>query len=247
MGFWIAWQFLTIIPSPFKQEFDAKELGRSAVYFPLVGAALGVILVGLDYGSGKVLPLALVNALLIAAMAVLSGATHLDGFIDVCDGLAVGRTAAQRWQIMSDANVGSFGVVGACCLFLVKYLALAAVPNQYRWQALILMPTLSRWAMVYSLFAFASAKREGIGWMFRQQVRWQNTLVATLIAVVASVILMRVQGLALMFGVWLLVLGLASYLARIFAGLTGDTYGAINEVTEVLVLILVIVVTSIYF
>ena len=239
MRFWAALEFLTIIPSPIRREFKEGEIGSSSGYFPLVGLGLGLILFGLDRLLGLAMPVSVVNILLIIALVILTGALHLDGFIDTCDGFIARRSTEERLRAMSDSRVGAFGVIGACCIILLKYLSLASVPVDLRMAALILMPVLSRWAMVYSLFAFPYAKgSSGTGYIFKQQTNWRKMTMATLIALAPSLILMGWRGAALMAGLWVITLGIASYLRHRLGGHTGDTYGAINEVAEVVTLIL---------
>ncbi|MFQ5987308.1 MAG: adenosylcobinamide-GDP ribazoletransferase, partial [Dehalococcoidia bacterium] len=241
-----ALEFLTVIPSPLRREATAKEIGRSVVYFPLIGLGLGGVLYGLDRLFTLFLPMALGSVLIIAALILLTGANHLDGFIDTCDGMAAGRSPQQRLEIMRDSRAGGFGVVGACSLLLVKSVSLIFVPAAFRMAALLLMPVLSRWAMVYAVFAYPSARREGIGQTFKEQANWQRMSIATLIALAISVLLLKLLGLALMAGVWLVATIMAIFLKRRLGGLTGDTYGAINEVMEVLVLILVPLISGGY-
>ncbi len=239
MGFWIALRFLTIIPFPFGGEPSPQKAGRSLGYFPVVGLMLGGILFGIDRGLGLILPSAVVNALLIAVLVILTGALHLDGFIDTCDGLA-GESPRRRLEIMSDSQVGAFGVIGVCCLLLIKYAALLSLPGNLRMAALLLMPTLSRWAVVYSVFAFpyTPEKTPGLGQTFKQPATWQRLTIATLVALVTVAVLMSWQGVVLMAGVWLIILGVARFFRSRLGGLTGDIYGAIIELAEVLVLIL---------
>ena len=234
-----ALRFLTIIPLPGRREASTEELGRSIVYFPLVGVIIGLILVGLNWLLGLLLPSALTNVLLVVSLVAVSGALHLDGLVDTCDGLAVGKTVEERWRVMDDSRAGGFGIIGVCCLLLVKYVALNNVPDNWLMPTLVLMPVLSRWAMVYALFAYPYAKPSGLGKVFKQEASRLRFTIATLIALVAAVILARLAGLVIMFGIWVIALAVAFYLKGKFGGLTGDTYGAINEVTEVCVLILV--------
>jgi cobalamin 5''-phosphate synthase/cobalamin synthase len=238
LGFWIALRFLTIIPSPFRGEPGTQKLGRSLSYFPVVGLVIGGILFGIDRGLGLILPFAVVNALLIVALIILTGALHLDGLIDTCDGLA-GNSPERRLEIMSDSHVGAFGIVGVCCLLLLKYAALLSLPDASRMAALLLMPTLSRWTMAYAIFAFPGiSKTPGLGAIFKQQATWQRLTIATLVTLVAVTVLMSWQGVVLMGGVWVIILGVSYLLRSRLGGLTGDTYGAANELAEVLVLIL---------
>lgn len=208
-------------------------------YFPMVGVIIGLILVGLNWLLSLLLPSSLVNALLIVCLAVISGALHLDGFVDTCDGIAGHKTVEERWRVMLDSRAGSFGIVGVCCLLLVKYISLNSVPETFLMATLVLMPVVSRWAMVYTVFAYPYAKPSGLGKTFKQGASWQRLAMATLTALVVAVVLARLAGLAIMLGIWLMVIAMAAYLKSKFAGLTGDNYGAINEVAEVGVLILV--------
>jgi len=82
LSFLTALQLLTIIPV--RREFAPERLGRSIAYFPVVGIIIGLILAGLSWLLGLFLPSAIVNALLIVFMVVVSGALHLDGFVDTC-------------------------------------------------------------------------------------------------------------------------------------------------------------------
>jgi len=244
-GFLAAVQFLTVIP--LHRDVTQKELGRSLVYFPLVGLGIGAALFGLDRLFILFLPAAVGSALLLVVLVLLTGANHLDGFIDTCDGMAAGRSPQERLDIMCDSRVGGFGVVGACCLLLVKYVSLLFLPGAYRMAGLLLMPVLGRWAMVYAIFAYPSARKTGMGQTFKEQTDRWKMIIATLIAIAISVVLMKLWGLALMAAIWLSVLVLASFLKGRLGGLTGDTYGALNEVVEVFVLILVPLVGGGYF
>lgn len=216
-------------------------------YFPLIGLALGGVLYGLDRLFQLALPLALTNILLLIALVVLTGAHHLDGFIDTCDGMAAGRTPEQRLAIMRDSRIGGLGAVGGCLLLLTQYASLLVLPGSYRLEGLLLMPVLSRWSMVYAVSRYPYARKtEGMGHAFKEQANWQRLAIATIIALAASVILMKALGLALMAATWFILIMLAAFLKKKLGGLTGDTYGAINEVIEVCVLILVPVIANAY-
>jgi len=239
LRFLAALQFLTTIPIPWRREVSPEELGRSAGYFPVVGLIIGLILVGLNWLFGLILPSAVVNALLIVSLVVISGALHLDGFVDTCDGIAGHKPTEDRWQVMHDSRAGGFGIVGVVLLLLVKYVSLNSIPEPLLMMALVLMPVMSRWAMVYAVFAYPYARPSGLGKVFKQGTSWPRFTMATLIAVAVTVILGQLVGLAIMFLIWVITVVMAAYFKSKFSGLTGDTYGAINEVAEVSVLILI--------
>lgn len=239
MGFWAALQFLTIFPTPLRHEVTAKTSGQSLTYFPLVGLILGAILLSLHYGLTLILPPPVVNALLIIALVILTGAHHLDGFIDTCDGVIAGKSKKERLAIMSDSKVGAFGIGGAILLLLLKYASLSSAPIL---PSLLLMPTLSRWAMVGIIFTFPYAKSSGMGLAFKQGASWQRLTISTTIALIAAVVLLKRWGLVLVAALGLIAFGIASYFRSRLSGLTGDNYGAINELAEVLVLLLLILI-----
>ena len=247
MKFLAALSFLTIIPLPRRREVSPEQVGRSIGYFPVVGIIIGLILAGLYWLLRLVLPSAVVSGLLLVCLVVLTGGLHLDGFVDTCDGIAGHKTPEARWQVMRDSRAGAFGIVGVCCLLIVKYVSLNSVPESLMMMTLVLMPVVSRWAMVYAVFAYPYARPSGLGKVFKQGASWQRFTIATIITLAVAIGLARwggiayfyLAGLVIMLGVWVIVAAMAAYLKRKFSGLTGDTYGAINEVAEVGVLILV--------
>jgi len=240
LGFWIAVQFLTVFPVPLRRRPVDREMGSSLPYFPIIGLGLGLILMGLDYGLNRILPFGLVNALLIIALTVLTGAHHLDGFVDTCDGVFGGRTSSERLAIMRDSRTGAFGVIGAVLLLLVKYAALTSTLGMLRMWTLLVMPALSRWAMVGAIFFFPYARTSGMGLPFKQGARWYHLLIATVIVLAVTLWLLKLLGLIMVLTLALIIVGIVAYLRSRLRGLTGDTYGAINEIAEVMVLLLLI-------
>lgn len=247
MKFLSALRFLTIIPVPLWREASPKEVGGSLSYFPVVGFIIGLILAVLNWLLSLILPPSVVNGLLIAAMVLLSGALHLDGFIDTCDSLAGHRTVEDRWRIMHDSRSGAFGIVGAVVLLLVKYASLSSVPANLMTATLVIMPVVSRGAMVYAVFAYPYVRPDGLGRVFKEGASGRGLALATLFTLAvatgaawwARTDYFYLVGPVIIFGTWLLTWLMATYLKRKLAGLTGDTYGAINEVAEVGVLLIV--------
>lgn len=239
MRFLSALQFLTTLPVPQRYQIYPEKMGHTLVYFPVVGLLIGLILAGIYWLFSLVLPSAVVNVLLIVSLTVITGALHLDGFIDTCDGLAGAKSVEARWAAMHDSRAGGIGVIGVCLLILVKYITLNSIPDSLLIMTLIIMPVISRWVMVYAIFAYPYAQCSNLGKLFKQGVGWQGLLVASLLtlAIVASIA--KLAGIALMLGAWIITVLAATYFRRKFAGLTGDTYGAINELAEVFVLILI--------
>lgn len=233
----VALSFLTLLPVGIASATHA-EISRSRGWYPAVGLLYGALLVGLTALCGllSVGPL-LTAALLVTALAVANRFLHLDGLMDVCDGIWGGRTAERRLEIMRDSRVGAFAVAGAGCLLLVKYGALATLLDNtpaMAWGALLLFPTLSRWTMALLLTVFPYGRRQGIGTAFAAGRRpWLATGLALLSAAAVAVAAGGPVGVALLVGVSGLALLLGRWLSRrLGGGLTGDCYGAANELVE---------------
>lgn len=235
----MALSFLTVCPAWGLKAPTQRQISNSRAFYPVVGLLLGAALAALERGAREVFPPFLTAALLVAFLAVVTRGLHLDGFMDCCDGLFGGYTRERRLEIMRDSHVGSFAVAGGAALLLVKYaalLSLLVLPLAGRAWALMLFPLLSRWGMVAALGAFPYVRRQGLGSPFHQGHAKLATGVA-LAAAVAVALLGGPAGLALLAGASALALLLGCGMSRMLGGLTGDTYGAINEVVEVAVLV----------
>ena len=240
-GLLAALQFLTLLP--ISRSFSSEQMGRSTAFFPVVGLAIGLILAGFHYVLSLIFPSGVVNVLLVVLLAVFSGGLHLDGLADTLDGLAGHRTPEKRLEIMRDSRIGGFGAIGLALFLLIEYAALNSIPAEHVRFALLLAPTLSRWAMVTAIFVYPYARPAGLGKAFKDAVTWQQFALATLIAVVLSIALLRAAGPAIMAGVFLVVAAAAAYFKHQLRGLTGDTYGAINEMATVTVLLIITMLT----
>ncbi len=241
MKLFAATQFLTTLMVPrVKREGD---FGESLPYFPVVGLIIGLILMGSRWVLDLFLAPLIADALIIVLLVLLTGAIHLDGMADTCDALAGHKTVEERWQIMHDVRRGAFGIVGVVLVLLVKYAALTSIPWDLELTALVFMPVASRWAMVFSVFAFPYARPSGLGLAFKQSATWPRFLGATVITIALAVLIFvfRLGGIGVLVGVLLFTWAIASYFKGKFAGLTGDNYGAINEMAEAFVLILFVV------
>jgi adenosylcobinamide-GDP ribazoletransferase len=174
----------------------------------------------------------------------------LDGFIDCCHGLLGVRSTERRLAILRDSRVGAYGVIGGCLLLLLRFAALAAlVRPDMRVLALIAAPLLGRWSMVYAIVRYPYARPTGVGAPFRASVRhltWASALAGLLLASVCVVLGWPTLSQALTWaglaaGTTLLTsIGATAWMSRrLDGGLTGDTYGALNECVEVVILVLV--------
>ncbi len=230
-----AFQFLTTFPAIIRRSFTAAELGRAVGFFPVVGLALGGMLYGLEFGLRLIFPTPLVAVMIVSAWLLLTRALHFDGFLDICDGLFGGFTPERRLEIMRDSRVGAFGVAGGGLLLLAKYSAILSLTN---FSALLLAPILGRWVLSLAIFAYPYAREKGLGRDMKDNVGISQVIWATLVSILAA---WRFAGwiglLAFIVAATVLWLG-AGFMLRRIPGLTGDSYGALCELTELVVLFL---------
>jgi adenosylcobinamide-GDP ribazoletransferase len=240
LGFIEAIGFLTIIPVPSFDQEKPSDAGRCLSFFPVIGLGIGGILL-LIYWLLSFLFASQINfALVIAAGVILTGAHHVDGMADTFDGLVAGKTQKQRLTIMSDNKVGAFGITALVILFLLKFASLNSNPLVV--PTLLMMPVMSRWMMVSSMFMMPAARKSGMGFTFKQGSTWGRFISATVFTAMISVLVLGWQGLVLLLLVWMVVSLIALFFRWRFGGLTGDNYGAINELAEVFTVLLIIVV-----
>ncbi len=233
----VAFQFLTIFPSVTRQDriFTPVEMGRSVAYFPLVGLVLGGILLTIDSLLGHFFRPQLAAVLVVAAWLVLTRALHFDGFLDIFDGLFGGFTPERRLEIMKDSRVGAFGVAAGALLLFSKTLAVADLVN--RPAAFLLAPLLARWAMAMAIFAFPYARQKGLGRDMKDKTGWLQVVYASFLTLAVTWFLAGWWGLFI-FGIVLLTMVLVvSYMLRLLPGLTGDSYGMLCELIELVVLV----------
>jgi len=233
----IAMQFLTIIPLPFDTRCQKEDLGRATACFPLVGLTIGGLLVGLQWLTVPWLNRSLTAALLITALAAVTGALHLDGLADVCDGLAARGNRERFLAIMKDSHVGAVGAVALVLGLLLKWQALLAVPVGISWQALLLFPTLGRCAQVLALGGAKHARQDGLGATIIQGMKTRHLLVGLGITIAACLALLPVKGMIALTAVFAVTLVIKGYFRNRLGGLTGDIVGCISELSEIVALI----------
>ena len=235
--------FLTVLPFAPR---DPAVMGPARAYFPLVGLALGGILAGLDIAASEVLPSPVVGALIVVALLVLTRAIHTEGFLDSCDGLLGGHTPERRLEILRDTHVGAFAVIGCAALLILKWTLLTSISGDIRLGLLIVFPCLSRFGMVATMATFPYAREQGLGTAFKTGAKRWHVVFGLATAAVAGGALLGIAGLVLLGAVSSASLALGRWISGMLGGMTGDTYGAVNELAEVTVLLLGISLFSLF-
>jgi adenosylcobinamide-GDP ribazoletransferase len=230
--------FYTVLPVP------ASNLNfqRVARWVPLVGILIGVLLVALGLFLEKIgMPALTTSALVVAAWVGVTGGLHLDGAMDTADGLAV-MDPERRLDVMADSRSGAFGVMAAVLLLLIKTAALTDLSTEH-WWVLVLAAGWGRWGQQVAIARYPYLKAVGKG-------AFHKTALPTFRAVLPGLVLLTGVTLSLAGLVGMLLGGVvlnlvspaiallvAAYFHHRLGGHTGDTYGAVVEWTEALVLV----------
>ena len=263
---------MTRIPMP-KIDYDEEKLGKSMKYFPAVGVIVGIILLfftfvfkNLNYST--VLPLMII--VVILTDLITTGGLHLDGLADTFDGIFSYRSKHKMLEIMKDSRLGSNGALALILYFLIKFVLLYSllIENQGGTIfAILTYPVVARLCSVISCASSPYARGSGMGKTFVDNTKTKEVIIAALITVVYSgAILFYMIGsrfnyslpldfLMKSFSINLLIiaiLGLFAYafsklIERKIGGITGDTLGALLEISSLVYLFLLIVAPTFFF
>ena len=220
--------FLTRVP--IRRTFEASAVGRSALFFPLVGAVIGLLQLGALRLMEPHLPSLLVAVLVVALSAWVTRGLHLDGLADFADGLGGGSTREDALRIMRDPAVGAFGVIA---LVLVLYVKIACIDALRFPEALVLASALARWTAVPVGFFLPYAREgAGLGGAMTGGTGRLELLGSTVLAVAISLLFPWKNAVLSWSAVILVSLLVGAIARRRLGGQTGDVLGANVEIAE---------------
>ena len=233
---WIALQFLTRLPVTLAGMPTPEQVGRSLMFYPLVGLLIGILLLAAQHVLGDSAVL-LQAALLLTVWVGISGGLHLDGLADSADAWVGGFGDKQRTlAIMKDPRSGPIAVVVLVLLLLLKFAALVTLLESDSGLLLVLVPWLARCLLPLLFLTTPYVRAGGLGQALaehlpRRQLPWvltANALAMLLFGWPALLALLVAGGVF----IWLRTLML-----KRLDGATGDTAGALLEIAECAVLV----------
>ena len=165
--FLIALQFLTRIPVKISDKIEDRDYGYSMAWFPAVGLILGWILALAFKLAIFLFNPAITVVLVITIYMFLTGAMHIDGLSDACDGLYGGRGDKKKTlEIMKDSRIGTIGALSLVLDIGLRFALLYSLPVSKIPSALILMVVMGRWGQVLFSLNAPSARAESRGGVF---------------------------------------------------------------------------------
>ena len=257
-GLILLFKFMTRLPIPINPEFDSKELGKSMKFFPIVGMVIGIILyVIYIIGAKFILSSYLLATVVVLSEVVLTGGLHLDGLADTFDGIFSYRSKQKMLEIMKDSRLGTNGGIALILYFLLKILLIAGIKDsgfgvagslfglQDATGAVILVtPILARINPVLNCAFSPYAKASGSAKDFVECTDKNGVLIAVALGLVFSAVIgcgiLRVLNPVHLINITAITMVLGLYFAKLMerkiGGITGDTLGAVLELSEIIVL-----------
>ena len=242
-AFLVGLQFLTRIRLVRQTVWTEEDFGRSVRYFPLVGLVLGIVYavfvvltVNVPDYIGLEVPVHVRSVCLAVLPFLMTGGLHCDGLMDTVDGIFSGRKREKMLEIMKDSRCGSFGAAAFGVLLLAQYAAILDMPSGLLLYAMLTMPIIGRLMMVVAVSCFPYAREEGMGKAFSSYAGKKTCLLVSL-CTAAFLAAAGWQALAAMAAALVFTCLLGRYVTRLLGGLTGDVYGAICILSELLVLL----------
>jgi len=215
---------------------SSDALARSTIFFPVVGLVLGICAVAAAWLTTLLLPGPVAAILIVIVLLAFSGGLHADGLADTADGFFSARPREKILEILRDSRIGAMGVLALLMVFLLKSASLAVLDRQTVLQAALLMPLMGRSSIVLTMALLPYARPEGgLATLFYGRSVRRAALCTLVIALACCQLLLGLRGLA-MYAAWLvLIFFFARFCTRKIGGATGDTLGAICELSEALV------------
>ena len=243
--FLLALGFFTRIPVPSFADFQESDLNHSTKYFPLIGIIVGLVGAGSYAVSAQFLPQNIAVLISMMATIYLTGAFHEDGLVDSADGIGGGWAREQILTIMQDSRLGTYGAVALFLALLAKFQLLSSLDSCIVPFALIAGHALSRLSAVYVMATLNYTKPEGKAKLLATQISLVDLTVASVFGLLpffAIIALLLINNHSPTVTIKLLLMVLIPVLLswlwwrhkiyKWLGGYTGDTLGAMQQITE---------------
>jgi adenosylcobinamide-GDP ribazoletransferase len=229
----VAFQFLTRIPMP-RTAFEVDSLSRAVKFFPLVGLVVGCGAVLLQriliYHLGR----PLVALIMLAYLVLITGCLHEDGLADVVDGFGGGWTRDQILAILKDSRIGSYGATALVLSLLARYLLLASLPMEHFAAYVISAHILCRWSSLPLSYLLLPAREQGgQGARIAKLTSLPSLIFGSVFSFAIVIFALRWSAIVPLL-VSVIAVALTGWIYfRKLGGITGDCFGATNQLTEI--------------
>lgn len=234
-------QILTRVPIKKSLPCIEKNFKDGANFFAFIGFLIGITMYAVYFLMSKIIHVNFVVIALIIFEVVITGAMHIDGFGDTCDGFFAfkGKDKYKVMEIMKDSRIGTFGCIAIVLNLLIKYVGFSLLISNYNSLYIILIPMISRFSMVLLSFIGKPAKENGIGNWFINIVTLKEIAVNTVFILIIGALLNAITKTIIFLILAIIITFLFNFLCNHkIGGVTGDTLGANNELVALFSLII---------
>jgi adenosylcobinamide-GDP ribazoletransferase len=227
--FLIALQFLTIIPVQLAEPVSPKHLGNSLLYYPLIGLIISLPLIVFSTFLGSY-PTTVAAVIVLSVWVLLSGGLHLDGLADSADAWLGGLGDQDKTlKIMKDPASGPIAVVTLVLLLLIKFVMLTVLIEQQALWPIMWSIVLARTVMPLLFLTTPYIRHNGLGALLKQHQPVTET--RYLLLSIALLCFLTAGPIVLLIFISIFVF-LRYLMEQRLGGFTGDTAGAMVEITE---------------
>ena len=206
--------------------------------WPLLHLFIGILAALCGYISLEFLHLNsfFTAALVYAFLMIITGYNHLDGVMDMADGVMVHGDPAKKIRVMKDSSVGAGGMA---TLFIVASLTVAGIYNvlDYNCILAIVVCEMSAKTSLLTTALLSEPLTPGIGSYFINEMNPANYFASTFIVALISYLLCGFTGIFGVIGAMLAGVVIAHIAKRNFVFANGDVLGMSNEVGRLLSLL----------
>ena len=231
-GFALSVSMLTTIPFFKVHDFYKGINGYAVMFYPLVGFLLGVILWGAYSFLTPYLPAAHLGIIIFGLWVLLTGALHIDGFSDTIDGLYVSKEKAL--EVMKDPHTGGMGMILTVTFLILKASSLASLDAFYLLPVILM---LSRLNAVLAIYFYPYINPNGMATLAKQEFKKSQLLIALFYSVI---LVLMFNTFTLLVSSLLVLFVIKLFFMKRYGGFSGDIYGFMIEVTELILLNVII-------
>lgn len=236
----VAVSLSTILPVGLTKPLDDGEIARTSWALPVAGLVVGLAgAVAYAIAHRAHLPPEVAAMLALAATVLFTGAIHEDGLADTADGFGGGDTRERKLEIMRDSRIGTYGAIALVLSIMLRWSVLQAIAEPSAVAAALVIAHISARAALPTFMRLVPlARADGLSSGAGQPAS-QSAAIAAGLGILCLVIGFG-PGKAIMGLILLSVCALiwAMIATRQIGGQTGDTLGALEQISESLVLLM---------
>ena len=220
--------FSTILPI---NVFTSIEYMTKLTWFwPFIHLFIGALAAICGYVALDILHLNpfFTSAIVYAFLMIITGYNHLDGVMDMADGVMVHGEPERKIGVMKDSSVGAGGVA---TLFIVASLTIAGINNvlDYHFIVGIVICEMVAKTSLLTTALLSKPLIPGIGSYFIKETNPANYFASTFIVAIIAYLLGGFVGIAGVVGAMLSGIIIALIAKRNFVLANGDVLGMSNE------------------